>query len=58
MKKLKLDTLSSHELANREANQIKGGLPICRCYCYCDTLDQKYSERSFDSQGEYIYFAQ
>jgi len=58
MKKLKLDTLSSHELANREANQIKGGQPICLCYCYCDTLEQRYSERSFDSNDIYQFHVQ
>ncbi len=35
-KKLKLDTLNSNELANKEAAQINGGaVQICNCTCYC-----------------------
>lgn len=52
-KKLKLDRLSSNELANKEAYQTKGGMPICPCYCYCDTTTLKLSERSFDSNDVY-----
>ncbi|RPH30737.1 MAG: rSAM-modified peptide [Bacteroidales bacterium] len=54
-KKLKLDTLSSNELENKEANQIKGGQPICRCFCFCDTTTVKISERSFDSRDVYQF---
>ncbi len=35
-KKLKLDTLSSKELASKEAAKINGGaVQICNCTCYC-----------------------
>lgn len=35
-KKLKLDTLSSNELASKEAAQISGGVvQVCNCTCYC-----------------------
>jgi natural product precursor len=60
-KQLKLDTLSSSELANKEANQIIGGeATICYCTCYCNSaeervflrIDEKYSV-SVDTQVEY-----
>ncbi|RPH30736.1 MAG: rSAM-modified peptide [Bacteroidales bacterium] len=50
-KKLKLNTLSSNELASKEANQIKGGRPICTCYCYCNGAEERFflrmDERNF-----------
>jgi len=39
-KKLKLDALSSNELENKEANQIRGG-GICGCICTCYTIDER-----------------
>lgn len=50
-KKLKLDSLSEKELANKEANEVRGGLPICRCICYCidyeDRIFNRIEERTF-----------
>ncbi|NVO09201.1 MAG: hypothetical protein HXX16_04490 [Bacteroidales bacterium] len=48
--------LSSNELENREANQIRGGMTICLCIYYCDTTALKASERSFDSSDTYQYY--
>jgi natural product precursor len=43
-KQLKLDTLSSSELANKEANQIRGGATtICYCYCTCNTNSERFA---------------
>ena len=48
MKKLKLDTLSSNELANKEANQIIGGVTYCSCYCSCYSIDDRFLTRVDD----------
>ena len=41
VKNLKLDTLSSNELANKEANQIRGGSAICPCLCTCPSTEER-----------------
>jgi natural product precursor len=51
-KQLKLDTLSSSELANREANQIRGGeTTICYCTCYCNGVEERFVLRIEDRRS-------